>query len=336
MQDKRTLAPWIKRFLLEYLPTDRNFARNTQHSYRDALRLFVIFASTTLHRKPDELLVEDLGADLVRRFMCHIEEKRKCSVATRNQRLAALRTLAAFIGERSPEHLSWCAQMRSIPFKKSGHRHIGYLEKDKIDALLAAPDRASRLGSRDHALLLFLYNTGARADEAAQLTVGDLRLRGPHEKSQSFVQLRGKGNKVRFCPLWASTTAILKELATGRADEERVFLGRSSRAMTRFGVHDIVTRYAKMARGNRVGLRHKRVGPHTIRHRTATHLLRAGVDINTIRAWLGHVSIDTTNIYAESDLEMKAKALGMCETKLRQPRKRWRDNPDLLKFLAQL
>jgi len=104
-----------------------------------------------------------------------------------------------------------------------------------------------------------------------------------------------------------------------------VFLGRSSRAMTRFGVHDIVTRYAKMARGNRVGLRHKRVGPHTIRHTTATHLLRAGVDINTIRAWLGHVSIDTTNIYAESDLEMKAKALGMCETKLRQPRKRWRD-----------
>jgi len=225
MQDKRALAPWIKRFLLEYLPTDRNFARNTQHSYRDALRLFVIFAGTTLHRKPDELLVEDLGADLVRRFMCHIEEKRKCSVATRNQRLAALRTLAAFIGERSPEHLSWCAQIRSIPFKKSGHRPIGYLEKDEIDSLLAAPDRASRLGSRDHALLLFLYNTGARADEAAQLTVGDLRLRGPHEKSQSFVQLRGKGNKVRFCPLWASTTAILKELATGRADEERVFLG---------------------------------------------------------------------------------------------------------------
>ena len=222
--------------------------------------------------------MEDLAADLVRRFMCHIEEKRKCSVATRNQRLAALRTLAAFIGERSPEHLSWCAQIRSIPFKKSGHRPIGYLEKREIDALLAAPDRASRLGSRDHALLLFLYNTGARADEAAQLTVGDLRLRGPHEKSQSFVQLRGKGNKIRFCPLWASTTADPE--GTGQrdaADKERVFLGRSSRAMTRFGVHDIVTRYAKMARGIASELRHKRVGPHTIRHTTATHLLRAGV-----------------------------------------------------------
>jgi integrase/recombinase XerD len=259
MKDKRALAPWIKRFLLEYLPADRNFARNTQHNYHDALRLFVIFASGALHRKPDELLVEDLGADLVRRFMCDIEERRRCSVATRNQRLAALRTLAAFIGERTPELLSWCAQIRSIPFKKSGHRPIGYLEKHEIDVLLAAPDRTSRLGSRDHALLLFLYNTGARADEAAQLTVGDLRLHGPQEKSQSFVQLRGKGNKIRFCPPWASTTAVLKELVKGRTEEERVFLGRSRRAMTRFGVHDIVTRHARMARVNRPGLRHKRV-----------------------------------------------------------------------------
>jgi len=203
VNNKGTLAPWIKRFLLEYLPTDRNFARNTLHSYRDALRLLVIFAGAMLHRKPDELLVEDLGTDLVRRFLRHIEEKRRCSVSTRNQRLAALRTLATFIGERSPEHLSWCAQVRSVPFKKSEHRPVGYLEKDEIDALLAAPDCGSRLGSRDHALLLFLYNTGARAGEVAQLTVADLRLCGPQGKSQSFVQLRGKGNKVRLCPLWA-------------------------------------------------------------------------------------------------------------------------------------
>lgn len=336
MKDSRALAPWIKHFLLEYLPADRNFARNTQHSYRDALRLLVIFASTALHRKPDELLVEDLSADLVRRFMRHIEEKRKCSVSTRNQRLAAVRTLAAFISERSPQHLSWCAQLRSVPFKRSGHRPVGYLEKDEIDALLAAPDRTRRLGCRDHTLLLFMYNSGARADEVAQLTVGDLRLHAPLDKSQSFVQLRGKGNKIRLCPLWASTTAALKELVSGRADKERVFLGRSAQPMTRFGVHDIVTRYARIARGHRAGLLHKRVGPHTIRHTTATHLLRAGVDINTIRAWLGHVSIDTTNIYAESDLEMKAKALGMCETKLPRERIRWRDNPDLLTFLAQL
>src|SRR6266700_2695472 len=251
MKNNRALAPWIKHFLLQYLPAERNFARNTQHSYRDALWLLVIFASTALRKKPDELLVEDLSTDLVRRFMRHIEEKRKCSVSTRNQRLAAVRTLAAFIGERSPEDLLWCAQIRSVPFKRSGHRPVGYLERSEIDALLAAPDRNRRLGCRDHTLLLFMYNSGARADEVAQLTVGDLRLHAPQGKSQSFVQLRGKGNKIRFCPLWASTTAALKELVSGRADNERVFLGRSAQPMTRFGVHDIVTRCARIARDRR-------------------------------------------------------------------------------------
>ncbi|WP_285288925.1 tyrosine-type recombinase/integrase [Alloacidobacterium dinghuense] len=160
-------------------------------------------------------------------------------------------------------------------------------------------------------------------------------MRGRQEKSQSFAQLHGKGNKVRLCPLWASTAAVLKELIRGRGEEERVFLGRSARAMTRFGVHNVVTRCARKARDNHPGLRNKRIGPHTIRHTTATHLLRAGVDINTIRAWLGHASIDTTNIYAESDLQMKARALGMCEG-VSSRRRRWRDNPDLLQFLAQL
>ena len=287
-------------------------------------------------KRPDELLVEDISADLIKKFARHIEEARKCSISTRNQRLAAVRTLATFIGERRPEHLPWCAQIRSVPFKKKEHRPVGYLEKDEIDALLAAPDQTTRLGVRDYTLLLFMYNSGARADEVAQLTVGDLRLPEPHEKSQSFVQLHGKGNKIRLCPLWTSTTAALKELVKGRDETDRVFQNRTGRPMTRFGIHDIVTRYARLVKRQRADLRKERVGPHTIRHTTATHLMRAGVDINTIRAWLGHVSIDTTNIYAESDLEMKAKALAMCETPTRQKRKRWQDNPDLLTFLAQL
>ncbi|PYV76382.1 MAG: integrase [Acidobacteria bacterium] len=290
MKNNRALAPWIKHFLLQYLPAERNFARNTQHSYRDALRLLVIFASTALRKKPDELLVEDLSADLVRRFMRHIEEKRKCSVSTRNQRLAAVRTLAAFIGERSPEDLLWCAQIRSVPFKRSGHRPVGYLERSEIDALLAAPDRNRRLGCRDHTLLLFMYNSGARADEVAQLTVSDLRLHAPQGKSQSFVQLRGKGNKIRFCPLWASTTAALKELVSGRADNERVFLGRSAQPMTRFGVHDIVTRYARIARDRRGGLRQKRVVSHTRRIEGASLCNRL---VSTIAGAEVHFRVDT-------------------------------------------
>ena len=336
MKDKHVLGPWIKRFLLEYLPLDRNFTRNTQHSYRDALRLLVTFAGSILRKRPDELLVEDISADLVKRFLRHIEEVRKCSISTRNQRLAAVHTLATFIGENSPERLPWCAHVHAVPFKKRGHNPIGYLERSGIDALLAAPDQTKRLGARDHTLLLFMYNSGARASEVAQLTVGDLRLNGAREKSQSFVQLHGKGNKIRFCPVWASTPAVLKLLIKGREDTEHVFQSRTGQAMTRFGVHDVVTRYARLARVHCAELRERRVGPHIIRHTTATHLLRAGVDINTIRAWLGHVSIDTTNIYAESDLAMKAKALAMCKEPSRRNGKRWRDNSDLLAFLAQL
>ena len=334
--NKRALAPWIKRFLLEYLPADRNFAHNTQQSYRDTLRLLVTFAGTTLRRTPDELLVEDISAQLVKSFMQHIEVTRECSISTRNQRLAAVRTLAGFIGQNSPEDLAWCAQIRAIPFKKKGHAPVGYLEKEEIDALLATPNQNSRLGRRDHTLLLFLYNSGARANEVAQLTVGDLRLHGPRQKSQPFVQLQGKGNKVRHCPLWASTTNALKELVKGHDDGQHVFRNRIGQPMTRFGVRDVVIRYARVASEKHAGLRKKRVGPHVIRHTTATHLLRAGVDLNTIRAWLGHVSIDTTNIYAETDLQMKAMALAKCDGRRLRKQKRWRDNPDLLEFLASL
>jgi integrase/recombinase XerD len=333
MIDQSALGPWIKRFLLEYLPGERNFTRNTQQSYRDALRLLIVFAAGSLHKKPDQLLVEDIGADLLRRFMRHVEEIRKCSVSTRNQRLAAIHALATFIGERCPEHLPWCAAIRAIVFKRGVRVPVGYLEKNEIDALLDAPDNANWIGTRDRALLLFMYNSGARASEAAQVTVGDLRLHSS-EITQSFVELHGKGNKIRFCPLWASTARELKQLTRGQADDQRVFLSRYGKPLTRFGIHDIVTRHVRKLIAERPELRKKRVGPHTIRHTTATHLLRAGVDINTIRAWLGHVSIDTTNVYAEIDLEMKAKALKMCEAKGK--RKRWRDNPDLLAFLAKL
>src|SRR6266446_5617513 len=334
MTDPSALGPWIKRFLLEYLPGERNFTRNTQQSYRDALRLLIVFASVNLRKKPDQLLVDDITADLARKFLRHIEDVRKCSVSTRNQRLAAIHALATFIAERCPERLPWCAAIRAIVFKRAARVPVGYLEKNEMDALLNAPDSTTRIGTRDRALLLFMYNSGARASEAAHLSVGDLRLHSPTEPTQSFVELHGKGNKIRFCPLWASTARELKQLTRGQAGEQRVFLSRYGKPLTRFGIHDIVTRHVHKLTAEYPALRRKRIGPHTIRHTTATHLLRAGVDINTIRAWLGHVSIETTNVYAEIDLEMKAKALKMCEAKRKQ--KRWRDKPDLLAFLSQL
>jgi site-specific recombinase XerD len=248
---------------------------------------------------------------------------------TRNQRLGTIHSLARFIGMRSPVHLSWCTEVRLVPFKKTDKTLISYLEKPEMDALLRQPDRHTVLGLRDYCLLLFLYNSGARADEAARLTIDHLRLDDPLS-----VRIRGKGNKIRMCPLWPMMMPLLEKLINGRCTDQVVFLGRANKPMTRFGIHRLVTHYAEMASDEMPSLQAKRVSPHNIRHTTAVHMLRSGVDINTIRAWLGHVSLDTTNIYAEVDLEMKAKALASVDVS-GQPAEplRQRDLPSLITFL---
>jgi integrase/recombinase XerD len=332
MIDKNLLGPWIRRFLLEHLVTERNLARNTQASYRDALALLLPFAGAQARRAIDRLTVEDLTPAILRQFLEHIELVRNCSGFTRNQRLATIHSLARFIGARSPVHLAWCTEVRFIPFKKTATGLIGYLEKAEIDAVLNQPDQRTALGARDHALLLFLYNSGARADEAAKLVGSNLQL-----GTSPSVRILGKGNKLRMCPLWPRTASLLSAMIKGRSASDPVFQGRTSQPMTRFGVHRIVTHYAKLASGASPSLIGKPVSPHTIRHTTAVHLLRAGVDINTIRAWLGHVSLDTTNIYAEVDMEMKAKALASVDIsdELSSPERR-KALPSLMTFLKGL
>jgi len=266
MINRSSLGSWIKRFLMEYLVGERNLARNTQQSYRDAVRLLVVFAAAKRHKKVDELLIPDIDADLLRDFLRYVEEKRKCSVTSRNQRLAAIHALAGFIAERCPEYLDWCAQLRAVKSKRSAPTPVSYLEKPEIDALLDAPSPMTKLGYRDRALLLFLYNSGARAEEAARLCIEDLSLHSGADGALSSVCLHGKGGKVRICPLWASTTLTLRNLVSGRNGTERVFLNRRSEPMTRFGIHDIVTRYAHAAMSRVPAMNRKRIGPHTIRH----------------------------------------------------------------------
>jgi len=336
MSDNTMLGPWIRRFLLEHLVHERNLARNTQRSYRDALALLVPFVGREAHTPVDRLAIVDVTADRVRQFLRELEETRRCSTATRNQRLAAIHALARFVAERSPEHLEWAGQHRNIPFKKCGTTPVTYLEKPELDALLASPDRETPQGRRDHTLLLFLYNTGARADEAAQIRVADLVLGHVPGSGYSSVTIRGKGNKVRHCPLWPQTATALTALVAGRPSTERVFLNRCGQPVTRFGIHTLVERHVRKARAHVPSLASKRISPHSIRHTTATHLLRAGVDINTIRAWLGHVSLTTTNVYAEVDLEMKAKALALCQLTEDAPSRRWREDKDLMAFLRAL
>jgi len=331
MQDHSLLGPWIRRFLLEYLVTDCNFSRNTQVSYRDTLLLLLLFLSKAQKKAVDRLTIDDLSPSRVRSFLEYVNQERGCGGTTRNLRLATIHSLVKFIGMHSPEHVAWCGEIRAVPFKKTETSTLIYLEKPEIDALLSTPDRHTPQGRRDYALLLFLYNTGARASEAAHLTVGDIT-----SGSSPAVHLVGKSNKTRWCPIWVHTEAILKPMIAGRGAQDFVFLNRLSQPLTRFGIYNIVRRSVERASRSLPSLKAKRISPHCLRHTCAVHLLRSGVDINTIRAWLGHVSLDTTHIYAEIDLEMKANALAHCDLPDKATIKTWHTDKGLIGFLKAL
>lgn len=204
-----------------------------------------------------------------------------------------------------------------------------------MHALLRLPDLKTRQGYRDYVLLLFLYNTGCRADEAAQLAIADLDLARRLQKEQSFVKVMGKGRKVRR-PLWPVTAARLATVTAGRTPSEHVFLNRYGQPLTRFGIYNLVRRYARRLAKQLPSIAKKRVSPHTIRHSAATHLLQSGVDINIIRDWLGHVSVETTNRYARIDMRTKARALACCELPMRKSPKFWKEDSKLMTFLHRL
>jgi site-specific recombinase XerD len=316
---------------------DRNLSHNTQRSYRDTILLLLRFMRDRHRINAADVAVEHLTAAVVREFLAYLERDRTNSSATINQRLTAIHSLFRFIAGHVPELVDFTAQVHAVPLRRVPRPTVPYLEKAEMDALLATPDRRRRQGERDYGLLLFLYNTGARADEAARTTRGVLDLGQP-----ASVRIAGKGGKTRLCPLWQHTATVLRALLGGRVDgpaDARVFLNVRGEPLTRFGVYALVTRTAAVAAKQLPSLLEKRVSPHTVRHTTAVHLLRAGVDINTIRAWLGHVSLETTNRYAEVDLEMKAKALATCAILDgpgdRSP-KRARPRHDVLDFLASL
>lgn len=317
MEKHELLGPWIRRFLLEYLVRERNMSSNTQSSYRDALRMLLPFIAKRVGKELDRLEVEDLSPDAVRSFLKHVEEQRRVSVQTRNQRLAAIRSLAHFIAQLSPQHVAWYGGIRTVPFKRANRGLVPYLEKSEVEAILVVPDRSTSSGHRNYALLLFLYNSGTRVSEAAGLCIADLDL-GSSSQSTASARIKGKGGKTRRCPLWRKTADELVQLIGGRPGKDKVFLNRHGQPLTRFGIYALLKECVSEAAIRMPSLLEKRVSPHTLRHTTATHLLRAGVDINTIRSWLGHVSVDTTQVYAEVDLEMKARALEKCDVGYRE------------------
>ena len=331
MSDLRTLAPWLRRFLAEHIVTERNLARNTQKSYRDTFALLLPFVGTKVRKPVDRLAVHDLTTRRVLQFLAHLEEDRGCSVQTRNQRLTAIRAFARFVASRDPGHLEWSANIRAIASKKATPQPIGWLSKTEMKALLEVPDRRTPRGRMEHALLLFLYNTGARVSEATDLVAADLQI-GRRDGGHALVTLHGKGGKHRQCPLWPRTERVLSKLVHKRAAGDAVFLSRQQRPYTRFGVYRLVERCAARV----PSLDERKITPHMIRHSSACHLLQAGIDLNTIRAWLGHASLDTTNVYAEIDLEMKAKAMALCDAAEAGPDRPWKENKGLMAFLDTL
>jgi site-specific recombinase XerD len=338
MSNHHLMGPFVRRFLIEELVAERNLSPNTQKSYRDTIRLLFNFVVQRYSTDPTRVTVEQVDATVIRTFLAHLENDRGNSIATRNQRLAALHALFRFIGRLVPELIENAAQIEAIPLRRTIVPTMTYLEKHEINALLDVPDRRRAQGHRDYTLILFLYNTGARATEVAQLTIADLNL-----GLSPSVRFYGKGRKIRMCPLWKHTTKILRSLLGPRIEgpgESPVFLNVRGRSITRYGIHALVARTAVKAAMSVSSLQDKPVSPHTIRHTTAVHLLRAGVDINTIRAWLGHVSLETTNRYAEVDLDMKAKALETCavisQSSTNKYVPKWHVDSDLMSFLGSL
>ena len=333
-----TLGQAVRSFFEDHLPVQKGLRPTSIRSYRDAVRLFLIFMSTDLRRPITRLRMEDLTMAQTLAFLKHLEQERSNHIRTRNQRLAALRTFFTYLAIRVPEMLHTAHQVMAIPTKRVPPPETQFLERKEMVSLLKRLPRQGRHALRDRTLLTMLYNTGARAQEVADLRAEHLDL-----EDQPLARLHGKGDKWRTCPLWAETARhlrmLLEETDPSASGSGPVFCSRPGQALTRFGIYKIVRRHAGFL--DRNGEQPRRVTPHLFRHTAAVHLLEAGVEVNVIRAWLGHVSLDTTNHYAQLTLRTKLAAMKACElpsdTSAESRRRTgWKEDQQLLVWLNTL
>jgi integrase/recombinase XerD len=335
MTERQPLGPILHSFFADHLITVKGLRPASVRSYRDTVRLLLTFAAADKGCKITRLCLGDLTFDRVIKFLRYLEADRGNHTRTRNQRLAALHTLFQYIAGRSPEMLAVCQQVAAIPMKRVAPPETRFLEQDEVGELLRRLPRDGRLALRDRALLLFLYNTGARVQEVADLRAGHLDL-GVHP----LVRPHGKGDKWRTCPLWQQTAELLSALLASSypalGPEAAVFTAHGH-PLTRSGIYKIVRRHAAGLDDPRTG---RTISPHTFRHTAAVHLLEAGVEVNVIRGWLGHADLSTTNRYAEINTKTKQEALRAVEPPGTSagPRTKpiWQTDESLLNWLASL
>lgn len=312
----------------------RGASSHTIRAYRDALRLFLLFASERKKRTIADLTLDDVRADAILAFLDHVESQRGNSAATRNCRLAALRSFAQHLLRNDVMRVDQYGRILAIPSKKVLLRAVPYLEPEEARGVIAAVDPRSPQAGRDRALLLFLYNTGARVSEALSVRPQELRLDRPRQ-----VRLVGKGNKERICPIWPETATALRPLMRSCSAGELVFRNARGNALSRDGVAYLLHKYVKRASEAMPALRNRRVTPHVMRHSCAVALLQAGIDVTVIRDYLGHASVVTTSRYITTNLKMKRDVLeafwkraGLTQESPRH----WRPSPKLLAFLESL
>lgn len=327
-----SLAPTLEAFFTQRLYRQRQASPNTISSYRDTFRLLLIFAEQHTGKPPSRLDLEDLDAELISGFLDHLEHDRNNTVRTRNARMAAIRSMFRFAAYREPAHAEQIQRVLAIPDKRTHRPVVTYLSTTEIDALLAAPDRNTWLGRRDHALLVTALQTGLRVSELSSLRTQDLTLgAGAH------IHCTGKNRKDRCTPLTRHTTAVLTTWLTERHRTGGDALFPTSRGghLNRASIGDLVDRHVTTASHNNRAWAAARVTPHTLRHTAAMTLLAAGVETSVIALWLGHENVQTTQIYLHGDLTMKQKALDRTKPP-GTPTGRYKPPDTLLAFLESL
>ncbi|MHB8492710.1 MAG: tyrosine-type recombinase/integrase [Solirubrobacteraceae bacterium] len=326
------LAPTLEAFFTERLVAQRRASPNTVAAYRDTFRLLLHFLHDTTGAPPSRLQIEDLDAPTIGAFLDHLEQARGVKVRTRNNRLAAIHSLFRYAALRHPEHAGLIQRVLAIPAKRADRAVISFLDAAEIEALLAAPDRSTRIGRRDHALLALAFQTGLRVSELTHLCCRDVSF-----GTGANVRCFGKGRKERATPLNQQTAAILRAWLTelGGHPHDPLFPGPSGKPLTRDAVRRIVARHVATTIEAGASLGSKNVTPHVLRHSCAMQLLDSGVDSAVIALWLGHESIRTTDMYQHADLHIKERALARTRPTTSRPG-RYRPNDTLLQFLEAL